>query len=100
MIKIEVSSAEVFVKSGIAAKSGKPYNIRDQEAYAHTVDRNGAPQKYPQKIKINLRDDQQPYAVGVYTICPTSFFVDRFDSLTLGLILRPSVAAAAAPKAA
>ncbi|MDO9449342.1 MAG: single-stranded DNA-binding protein [Rugosibacter sp.] len=93
-IKIEVSSAEVLTKSGIAAKTGKPYTIREQEAYAHTVSQDGTPQKYPSRIKVMLKDNQQPYAPGFYTIAPESFFVDRFDSLDIGLILRPINAAA------
>lgn len=99
MIKIEVASAEVFTKSGIAAKSGKPYTIREQEAFAYVTDRNGQPQKYPAKIRINLNDDQAPYAVGNYTISPSSFYVDRFGGLTLGLILASSVPAAVAKAA-
>lgn len=99
MIKIEVASAEVFTKSGIAAKSGKPYTIREQEAFAYVVDRNGNPQKYPAKIRINLNDDQAPYAVGNYQIAPESFYVDRFGGLTLGLILRAQVPLSAAKAA-
>lgn len=99
-IKIEISSTEVLIKSGVAAKSGKPYTIREQEAYAHTVSQDGSPQRYPSRIKVMLKDNQPPYPAGMYTVAPESFFVDRFDSLDLGLILKPLPAAAVQPKAA
>jgi hypothetical protein len=96
MLKIEIASPAITTKSGIAAKSGKPYTIREQEAFAYVVDRNGQPQKYPSKIRLNLGDDQQGYAVGFYIVDDRSFFVDRFDNLSLGLVLAPvSVAGAA-----
>ncbi len=99
-IKIEVSSDVVETRSGISARNNKPYSMREQEAYAHTVDRDGVISKYPQKIKVTLRDNQPPYAPGFYTVAPESFYVDRFDSLSLGLVLRALPAAAAQPKAA
>lgn len=99
-IKIEVVSTEVKIKSGIAAKTGKPYTIREQEAYAVTVGRDGQANKYPQLIRINLGDNQPPYLPGNYVVAPESFFVDRFNGLSLGLILRPIAAAAAPARAA
>jgi len=99
-IKIEVSNETVEVRSGVSAKTGKPYSMREQEAYAHTVSRDGSAQKYPQRIKITLGDQQPAYPVGIYTVAAESFFVDRFDSLSLGLVLRPLPVAAAQSKAA
>ena len=98
-IKIEVSTDAVITRSGISARTNKPYSIREQEAYAHTVDRDGVISKYPQRIKITLGDNQAPYPPGLYTVAPESFYVDRFDSLSLGLVLR-ALSAAAQPKAA
>jgi len=94
-IKIEVSSDTVITRSGISARTGKPYSMREQEAYAHTVSRDGQPSKYPQRIKITLGDTQAPYQPGLYTVAPESFYTDRFESLTLGLVLRPLPAASA-----
>jgi hypothetical protein len=99
-IKIEVSSDTVETRSGVSAKTGKPYSMREQEAYAHTVNRDGVISKYPQRIKITLGDKQAPYSPGFYTVGPESFYVDRFASLSLGLVLRALPAAAAQPKAA
>lgn len=95
MIKIEVTSAEVRTKSGTSARTGKPYNIREQDAYAYTVGRDGQPQKYPQKIVINLGDDQAPYPLGMYQPAAESFYVDRFGGLSLGLVLKPLPVSAA-----
>lgn len=99
-IKIEVASASFETRSGVSARTGKPYSMKEQEAFAYTVSRDGELSKYPQRIKITLNDNQGPYPVGFYTVAPESFYVDRFDSLTLGLILRPLQAAASQPKAA
>lgn len=92
-VKIEISTTEVKTKSGVAARTGKPYTIREQEAYAYTVDPAGQPSRYPSRIKINLRDDQPAYSPGMYYVAPESFFVDKYDNLSLGLILRPVPAA-------
>jgi len=60
-MKIEVKSSEVNVKSGTSKKSGKPYTIREQPAYLHV-----AGEAYPQRCVLQLEDDQQPYAPGMY----------------------------------
>lgn len=99
-IKIEVSSDTVITRSGISARTGKPYSMREQEGYAHTVGRDGQPSKYPQLIKITLGDNQSPYPAGLYTVSPESFYVDRFNALSLGLVLRPLPVVSAQPKAA
>lgn len=88
-IKIEVKTTEVQTKSGTSAKSGKPYSIREQEAWAYTTDREGKPHPYPQRIRLTLGDDQQPYPVGLHTLGPASFYVDRFSGLALGPVLVP-----------
>jgi len=60
-MKIEVKSSEVKVKSGNAKRTGRPYTIREQEAYLHVP---GA--AYPERCVLNLEDDQEPYAPGIY----------------------------------
>ena len=89
MINIEIKSPEVKTKSGIAAKSGKPYSIREQEGWAFTFDRNGKPNPYPVKLSLSLRDEQPPYQPGVYTICPSSLYTNRFDQLEISPVLIP-----------
>lgn len=100
MIQIEVKSTEVTTKSGTSAKSGKPYSIREQVAvYAFLHDREGKPNPYPTRISISLRDDQEPYPVGLYTLAPESLYADRFSQLSLGPVLRPIASQPALKKA-
>jgi len=87
MIKVEVPSTEVFERSGVSSKTGKSYHIREQRAYAHLP--SG---KYPQEIIISLRDDQAPYAPGLYQLDPMGFYVSRFKSLDYKLkLIKPAV---------
>lgn len=89
MIKIEIQSAEVRVKSGTSARTGKGYQIREQDGYAHTFDRQGKPNPYPVRLAITLGDDQQPYAPGMYTLAPESLYTNRFNQLEIAPVLRP-----------
>lgn len=98
MIKIEIQSAEVRVKSGVSARTGKPYQIREQDGYAHTFDRHGKPNSYPVRLSVSLGDDQQPYPVGVYSLAPESLYTNRFNQLEISPILKPYPQAV--PKAA
>ena len=99
MIDIEVKSAYVNTKSGVSAKSGKPYSIREQEAYAHVYGRDCKPAPYPVRVNLSLEDDQPPYQPGLYTLSPVCVYVDRFGSLSLArpklMPAQPKVRAAA-----
>jgi hypothetical protein len=90
MIKIEIKSTEIFPFSGISQKTGKPFSIRNQEAYAYTFDEHGNPRPYPELVKISLDDQQLPHPVGFYILKPESVFVDKFQRLAIG---RPSLVA-------
>lgn len=98
MIKIEIQSGEVRTKSGVSARTGKPYTIREQDGYAHTCDRHGKPNPYPVRLAISLADDQPPYQPGLYTLAPESLYTNRFNQLEISPVLKPMVAAQ--PKAA
>lgn len=89
MLLIEVESTEVKIKSGTSARTGKPYQIREQTAYVHIP-----PAKYPQPIKVTLDDNAQPYAPGKYMLDDTSFYVGRFDDLQMRPRLVPAPPAA------
>lgn len=94
-IRIEVKSPVVVENSGTAKASGKPYTIRKQTAWAHVVDQDGKPYEYPARIELQLDNDQSPFAVGLYTIAPSSFFVGDYDKLAMRrLVLQPLKAAA------
>lgn len=88
-IRIEVKSVEVTprtvnIKQG--PRAGQQATFQEQTAYAYTVDDNGKPRDYPERIRINIDTGagQQPYAPGFYMPAPQSFYVDRFEGLTLG----------------
>ncbi len=87
-MKIEIKSTALEIQSGTSQKSGKPYNIRKQTAYAHVEG-----EEYPVKITLSLFDDQAPHAPGFYRLGDASYMVGRFGDLQLGrLYLLPIVA--------
>jgi len=94
MIKVEVSSSECAVKSGVAAKTGKAYTIREQDAWAYLSDRDGKALPHPQRIRLSLYDDQEAYAPGVYQLCPSSLYVGDYSQLQIRARLRPLASAA------
>ena len=81
MIKIEIQSDVVRTKSGVSARTGKPYSIREQEAYVHTMDQQGNPRPYPQQLVLSLPEDRPPYPPGSYILAPESFYTNRFNQL-------------------
>ena len=95
MVKVEVVTSVFDMKSGTSARTGKPYSIREQEAWAYLVGADGKPHPHPQKIKITLGDDQQPYQPGNYILSPASLYVDKYGQLSIRASLSPSIAAAA-----
>jgi len=94
MLKVQVETTVFDLKQGTSAKTGKPYSIREQEAWMFGYGRDGKPQPHPQKIKLTLDDDQNPYEVGTYQIDPASLYVDRFGQVAIRVRLR-SIAQAA-----
>lgn len=91
-LRIEVKSPEVTEKNGVSAKTGKPYSIREQTAYASVFDKDGKPAPYPVRISVQLEPNQPPYQPGAYQVDPRCIWVDRFGSLVLGrLKLQPVV---------
>ncbi len=77
-MKIEIVSNDIREQSGTSQKTGKAYHIRKQQAFAHL---DGV--KYPIAFTLNVPNDRQPYAPGMYQIDEKSFFVDRFGALGL-----------------
>lgn len=81
-MRIEIQSTELFVKSGNAKATGKPYSIRKQDAWAHI---DGQP--YPVRIGFNLEEGSAPYQPGFYMLNEQSFYVDKFGNLSIGRLL-------------
>jgi len=96
MLKVQVETTMVDLNQGTSAKTGRPYSIREQEAWMFCYGRDGKPQPFPQKIKLTLDDDQQPYASGTYQIDPASLYVDRFGQVAIRVRLRAMVQTAKA----
>jgi len=89
MIKVTVAQSTVRELSGVGKTSGKPYSMRFQTAYAHTVDKEGNTPPYPEKIEIILDKDQPAYAVGDYQLHPSAVYVDRDGKLAISPRLAP-----------
>lgn len=111
MWKVEVEKAVIAVKSGTSARTQKPYQIREQEAWIYAFDENGHAYKHPQKISIMVPDEQaNAYPVGVYCVHPGSVYVDKWGQASLKVRLmqaadfqawfRTTFSAAAAARAA
>lgn len=94
MIKVQVETIEFDAKSGTSAKTGKPYNIREQEAWAFFIGRDGKPNTHPQRIKVTLDDDAAPYECGMYQLDPSSLYADKWGQVSIRARLRPLVQAA------
>lgn len=93
MIQISVKSTDVRNQRGTAKASGKAYDINFQTVWAHTSDRNGNPNPYPEKVEIILDKNEQGaalfYPVGEYTLAPNSIYVDRSGNLSITPRLLP-----------
>ncbi len=83
-IRITVFQTQVRELKGVSEKSGspKPYHMRFQYAYAHTVDQEGNTPPVPEKFEISLDRDQMPYSPGDYTLQPSAIYVDRNGRLS------------------
>jgi hypothetical protein len=77
MIRVTVAQTTVKEVKGVSKVSGKPYEMRFQTGYAHTVDKEGNVPPYPEKFEIMLDKDQAAYAPGDYQLHPSSVYVNR-----------------------
>jgi len=82
-IMIEVQNEEVIIEH-----RGQ-YEFHEQPAYAHTYDRQGNKNQYPQHIKLQLRKDQAGYKKGMYTLSPASIYVNKYGQLAISPMLTP-----------
>lgn len=89
MIRVTVAQTTVKELKGISRTSGKPYEMRFQTGYAHTVDEQGNAAPYPEKIEMSLEKDQSAYAPGEYQLHPSSVYVNRNGRLDISARLTP-----------
>lgn len=92
--KITISKPDLNVVKGVSAKSGKPYELRIQTGYLHSVSADGVVGDFPDKFEFILEDGQQPYARGVYSLSPSALQVSRDGRLETRVRLLPVPAAA------
>jgi len=93
MLKVEIKSTEVLTRSGTS--NGRDWNIREQIGWFHAIDK-----PYPVEMVLSLEKDQPPYAPGVYTVAPTSFYVGKYNKLQVGRLQLLPAQPAAKPAAA
>ena len=93
-MKIEVVKWDA--KQVVSKKTGEIFNLKEVEGYVHGLG------KYPTQVKFTPPKGHEPPVPGMYTIAPSSYFVDRFGSLQLrsSLELVPMVAGASSSKVA
>ncbi len=79
------------------AKPGREAgSMRIQEAWLHTVDRDGKPSPFPEKVEVPLdratdsRSQQADYAAGEYTLHPSSVYVSREGKPAFAVRLTPA----------
>lgn len=89
MIKVTIAQTTVRELKGTSAKTGRPYHMRFQNAYGHTVDKEGNQPPYPEKFEVQLEEDQQPYQPGDYQLHPSSLYIDRDGRLAVSARLAP-----------
>lgn len=89
-IRIEVKSTNLERRAVTQRSTGKQFTFDEQEAWAHTVDQQGTPHPYPQRIRITLPKGQaDAYPVGDYTLHPASFYVGNYGDLAMAVRLVP-----------
>lgn len=81
-MKIEITGTPQ-TRSG-RSQAGRDYSITTQQAYLH----NGEP--YPTQMKIQVENEMNAYAKGMYQVPFTSenFYVDKYGSLTVARNLK------------
>lgn len=100
MLTIVVTKPEIRELRGTGKTSGKPYHLRIQTCHAYTVDAEGVQAEFPEKFEIMLRDSEQPYPRGKYSLHPASLAV-KDGRLSVGdvrLVPAPAVGSASPAK--
>ena len=94
MIKITVTNSPIREMKGIGKTSGRPYHMRIQTVYAHTINKEGVLGDFPDKFELALDEGELPYHAGQYTLQPSSLYVSRDGKLELRPRLTPAPPAA------
>ncbi len=81
-MKVQVMSEKVETRSFPAREGRAAVNFREQKA---AIERPG---DFPLPFKLTLDDDQQPYKVGTYELCPSSLESNKYGGLEFGRRIR------------
>jgi len=96
MIAFEFHTGGEVRTINYTTKAGKPATMHKQECYVQLMDAQGKKKPYPEKTSVSLQTDEHGrpivYQPGVYTLHPSSFYLDRFGALTVAPRLVPAKA--------
>lgn len=78
-LRVQIMPSQVAIETieGTSKKSGNPFKINKQAAYAHIGD------DFPVKFEFVVEDGAQPYPAGFYSLHAKSFAVGDFGRLTV-----------------
>lgn len=85
-LSVEIKSTKLQTFSGIAKRTGLPYEITKQTGW---IDLG---KDYPQEIELNIEKGNDAYPVGFYILSPDSFYVDRNKNVCIRPVLQAPVA--------
>lgn len=89
MIKVTITSPEIRELKGTSKTTNRPYHIRTQVGYLHTVAPSGEIAEIPDKFEIALSEDEPGYTRGHYQLLPSSLYVNRDGRLDCRARLAP-----------
>jgi Helix-destabilising protein len=95
MSKVTITSPALNVIKGNSKASGKPYELRIQTGYLHSVDSDGVAAEIPDKFEFILADGEAAYPRGHYSLAPSALYVGRDGRLSVQTRLVAMVAAPA-----
>jgi hypothetical protein len=85
-LRVEIKDPTVREHKGTSAKTGKPYNMREQSGWADLG------KAYPVEVRFLLRDNQVAFGAGTYDAGVECFWLDRRGNLSFDLSkMRPAV---------
>lgn len=83
MIKFTVISTNTRENKGIGKTSGKPFHMFFQTVYAHTYDKSGELNPFPEKVELICEVDAatnmpKTYTPGEYQMHPASLYMGQY----------------------
>ena len=85
MIKIEIKDGAAIERKWNDKVTGKPRSMRIQTCLVYLPNSQGVVDGTYDKIESILNDNQNPHPVGIYTLSPNCFYLDRNGRLQVSL---------------